>query len=193
MAKLPSQAEIEAADRALQPYFLALGRVAHAWNHLHEELGKVFCAVTGLEVHIGMAIWNSLKNDRSQRDTLESAIYSASSDTDWVMQHHGASEGVLYLINQVNDLATKRNDAIRAPCDVPPTGDFEIIPITLFQNQRARSLRGQDILTEFQWYEATANVLRQHAHDVRLALDGRFASWPEKPQLPTRGQAASRG
>jgi hypothetical protein len=35
-----------AIKNLLDPYFMALGQVAHSWNHLHEELGKLFCAIT---------------------------------------------------------------------------------------------------------------------------------------------------
>ena len=35
-----------AIKNLLDPYFMALGQVAHSWNHLHEELGKLFRAIT---------------------------------------------------------------------------------------------------------------------------------------------------
>jgi hypothetical protein len=74
MAKIPSQETIEATENFLDPYFMALGRVAHSWNHLHEELGKLFCAVSGLELGSGMAIWHALKSDRSQREILIASL-----------------------------------------------------------------------------------------------------------------------
>jgi len=190
MARLPSAEEIKAANEALQPYFLALGKVAHSWNHLHEELGKVFCAVTQLELTIGMAIWHGLRSDAGQRDILKGAVEAAARDPEWVDLHPGAEDGVLYLTSKTQGLANKRNDAIHAPCDVIPAGDFEIRPITFFQNQRAQSLRGKDILKEFEWYERTADALRRHATECRFALDGQLP-WPDEPQLPTLGQEYS--
>jgi hypothetical protein len=191
MVRLPSQEEIEAANKALQPYFLALGKVAHSWNHLHEELGKVYCAVTGLELSIGMAVWHSLKSDRSQRDILEGAITAAAEAEEWQEGHPGALDGVTHLVNETNKLANDRNNAIHAPCDALPNGiDFEIMPITFFRNEKAAKLRGKDILKEFTWYERRANTLRKHARDVRLALDAQLP-WPDKPRMPALGEADS--
>lgn len=188
MAAFPSKEEIEAANAALKPYFIALGIVAHAWNHLHEELGKIFCAVTELDLPIGMAIWHSLKSDRSQRDILKGAVCAAAGDPDWLKQHPNAMDGVLYLINKTNAVAEKRNDAIHAPCTVIPGGDdFEIMPVTFFGNEKAKHLRGKDILAEFSWYEKTADALKTHARAVRFALDS-CGTWPEKPRMPTLGQ-----
>lgn len=187
MARLPSIEDVEAADKALQPYYSALGKVAHAWNHLHEELGKVFCAATQLDLSIGMAVWHSLKSDRSQREILEGAIIRAAQSEDWMEAHPGAVEGIQYLLKKVNQLAGYRNDAIHAPCIVNWRGDFEITPLTFFGNDKARRLMGKDILVEFEWYEKTAGALRSHASACRFALDAGSA-WPEKPLLPTVGQ-----
>jgi hypothetical protein len=188
MATLQSQEEIDAVTKALEPYFNALGRVAHEWNHLHEELGKVFCAVANLDLSVGMAIWHSLKSDRSQRDILKGAIESASNDEDWTTEHPGAVTGVQYLVNKTNALADKRNAAIHAPCHVlPGPNNFEIRPITFFGNEKAKRLHSKDILEEFAWYEGTARALRRHACDVCFALHARIP-WPEKPALPALGQ-----
>jgi hypothetical protein len=186
MARLPSGEEIRVANETLQPYFTALGRVAHAWNHLHEELGKVFCALSELDLSLGMTIWHSLKSDRSQREVLEGVLRRRGQSEEWSGEHPEASDGIRYLMKQVDKLAGRRNDAIHAPCAVIP-GDFEIKPLTFFGNERAKSLRGKDILREFAWYEKSADVLRKYASDIRFALDARTA-WPAKPQLPTIGQ-----
>jgi hypothetical protein len=186
MATLPSADELNAIEATLQPYFLALGKVAHSWNHLHEELGKIFCAVTQLDLSVGMAAWHGLRSDRGQRQMLEAAIKGAAESEDWVEEHPGALEGVIWLINRVNCLSGDRNNAIHAPCHaLPGLEDFEIKPITFFGNRLARKLQGKDILQEFSWYEQTADILRRHATDVRFALDAQVA-WPERPALPKR-------
>jgi hypothetical protein len=180
-----------AASTALDPYFIALGRVAHAWNHLHEDLGKVFCAVSHLELDIGMAIWHGLKSDRSQRDILLAAAKASDQNEDWSKQHPGASDGIIDLLNKTNALADHRNNAIHAPCSVAITSDgtdLEIVPVTFFGNDKAKRLRGK-----FEWYEKSADVLRIHAVECRFALDMKFSSWPEKPLMPTRGQDHSLG
>lgn len=193
MAKLPTAEEVAAQTAALQPYFLALGKVAHSWNHLHEELGKVFCAVTGLPLHLGMGVWHKLKSDRSQRDILEGAIQSRAVEDEWAENNPNALKGVTDLLHQVQSLANKRNDAIHAPCLVISgiMYDFEIAPMTFFGNKLAKNLHGKDILKEFEWYEKTADVLRDHAWRVRFALDS-HGPWPNKPQLPSLGQDHSR-
>lgn len=193
MPKFPSQEDIDAANATLQPYLLALGKVANSWNHLHEELGKVFCALTGLDISVGMAIWHSLKSDRSHRDILEGALKSRAADEEWTQQNPNAVKGITYLLNKVQELASKRNNAIHAPCDALPSGeDFEIKPITFFGNKLAKNLIGKDILKEFQWYEKTADALLGHAWGVRFALDS-HGTWPDKPDLPTLGQEDSPG
>jgi len=135
MARLPTLNEISALEATLEPYFTALGKVAHEWNHLHEELGKVFCAVTALDLSVGMAIWHSLKSDRSQRDILEGVVQGKEFDEDWMEAHPGAISGVLYLTKETNKIADRRNIAIHAPCHaLPELDDFEIKPITFFGN-----------------------------------------------------------
>ena len=188
MVRLLSEEEMKSAKAALQPYFLPLGKVAHSWKHLHEELGKVFCAVTGLELSIGMSVWHALKSDRSQRDILEQAVHSSSQNEEWTEQNPEALEGMKWLLNKIRDLANKRNDAIHAPCiTVDGEKDFEIAPVTFFGNRLARNLRGKDILKEFEWYEKTAIALMQYAYLARFALDS-HGTWPQKPQLPSLGQ-----
>lgn len=194
MSKLPSAEEINAITKALQSYFIALGRVAHSWNHLHEELGKVFCAVAGLDLSVGMAIWHKLRSDFSQREILQGAITAKVSDTDWDLAHPGALNGVTFLLTETQSLSDKRNDAIHAPCHVlPGATEFEITPISYFGNPRARKLIGKDILSEFDWYERWANAIKSHATEVRLAIDSGTHTWPKKPDRPTRGQLDHRG
>ncbi|MDN3277138.1 hypothetical protein QWJ07_22940 [Frankia sp. RB7] len=187
---MPSEDEVDAATAALAPYFTALGRVAHSWNHLHEELGKLFCSVTELELHHGMAIWHKLKSDRSQRDILRGAIEARKQETDWVASHPNLAEAVSCLLNETNGLADGRNNAIHAPCSVAMHGntkDFELVPVTFFGNDKAKRLVGKDILEEFRWYEKCADTLKKYATSCRLAVDAGFLSL-EKPRLPTREQ-----
>jgi hypothetical protein len=195
MVKLPVTEEVDAATAALEPYFSALGRVAHSWNHLHEELGKLFCSVSDLELHHGMAIWHKLKSDRSQRDILQGAISARAQEEDWTQHRPNVVEAIGDLLNEVNTLADRRNNAIHAPCSAALDGnskDFEIVPITFFGNDKARRLIGKDILEEFRWYERSANALKIYTTNCRLAVDARLMQ-PEKPPLPTRGQASRPG
>ncbi len=189
MVKLPAE-EVDAITAALEPYFSLLGRVAHSWNHLHEELGKLFCSVSGLELHHGMAIWHKLKSDRSQRDILKGAISARAQEEDWIKHRPNVEEAIVDLLNEVNTLADRRNNAIHAPCSVAIHGnskDFEIMPVTFFGNDKAKRLFGKDILEEFRWYERSANALKAYTTSCRLAVDAQLIQ-PQKPLMPTRGQ-----
>jgi len=190
MARFPTTEEVDAATAALEPYFSALGRVAHSWNHLHEELGKLFCSVSSLELHHGMTIWHKLKSDRSQRDILRGAISARQQEEDWTKNRPNVAEAIIDLLNDVNALAERRNNAIHAPCSVAIHGnskDFEIVPVTFFGNDKAKRLFGKDILEEFRWYERSANALKMYTTSCRLAVDAQHTS-PKKPRMPTRGQ-----
>ena len=194
MAVLPTQEELDAAEIALRPYFLALGRVAHFWNHLHEELGKLFCSVSCLELYHGMSIWHELKSDRSQRDILRGIVQTRLQEEDWTKQRPKVAEAIIELLNATNTLAERRNNAIHAPCSVSirdGVKELEIIPVTFFGNDKAKRLSGKDILSEFKWYEESAETLRRWTVDCRFAVDACLSS-PQKPHMPTRGQANRR-
>jgi hypothetical protein len=185
MPRFPNKAEIDAIEATMQPYFLALGKVAHSWNLLHEELGKVFCAVTRLDQSVGMASWHRIRSDRNQREMLQGAIEGKAADEDWVEENPDALAGVTWLLEKVDKLATDRNTAVHAPCHALPGHEFEIVPLTFFGNRLAQRLLAKDILKEFDWYERRADSLRRHATAVRFALDAR-SSWPDKPVPPER-------
>jgi hypothetical protein len=63
-----------AIDAKMEPYVMALGKVAHAWNYLQEALGQLFCAVTEVDMDTGQAVWHSTANDRAQREMLRAAV-----------------------------------------------------------------------------------------------------------------------
>ena|SRR5258708_375181 len=69
-------------NEIFEPYVLALGKVAHAWNYLQEALALLFCTITGMDESIALAIWHSTTNDRTQREMLRAAI-GASIDDRW--------------------------------------------------------------------------------------------------------------
>jgi hypothetical protein len=180
MPKLCLDDSIEAS---FTPYVTALGRVAHAWNHLQEHLAQLFCLVSGINDAMGLAIWHALKSDRSQRDILEAAVNVASSDPDWIETTPHAKADLLWLLKKANKVAEQRNNAIHAPCGLSiDEGEFEIIPETWYQNPRAGKLRGTDVLREFDWYEKSADTLMQFARAIYTALNhGACDPWPERP------------
>lgn len=72
IVRAPTEAE---RVKAFHAYALALGKVVHAWNYLHERLGQVFVDVSGAEPAVALSIWNALsENERYQRRMLGAAI-----------------------------------------------------------------------------------------------------------------------
>ena len=185
MAKLPTTEEIDAATAAFDPYYSAVGKVVHAWNHLQDEFAELFCIVSGLNHSVGLAIWHAVQSDRGQREMLRAAVYAACADEEWAKKFPSAKEGIDWLLNEANKVADRRNDAIHAPCSVTiGTGDFEIIPFSFLGNPRAKKLHTKDILAEFSWYARSASVLKQYAVDVEAALSSTRRPWPDKPRMP---------
>ncbi len=195
MAKLPTEQEIEAAEQALEPYKLALGKVAHAWNHMQEQLGRLFCMVANLDDLMGMSIWHALKSDRSQRDILLSAAIAADRDPDWNKDFPKAKADIKWLLQKVNALTDGRNSAIHAPIFSTAVGEAEIRPFVFYGNPNAARLLGKDILAEFDWQERYFSAVRSHAAAMTNPLLARRFSemwpWPDRPLLPTVGQKSS--
>jgi hypothetical protein len=177
----------------IQPYVMALGKVAHAWNYLQEALGQLFCAVTGLESdNTGQAIWHSTPNDRAQREMLKAAI-NASNHRRLTKDLPKAKDDIPWLLNQADKLAEDRNNAVHAPMAVTTDGKtVEIIPAAYYGNPRARKLAGKDILAEFEWYEHRADTLTRFARAIRTAITTDAAPWPDRPQMPTLRQKKTR-
>ncbi|MBR0993804.1 hypothetical protein JQ580_24060 [Bradyrhizobium japonicum] len=194
MAKLPTEKEIAAAKAALEPYMLALGKVAHSWNHMQEQLGLLFCMITGLDDSMGMGLWHALKSDRSQRDLLQAALEVAAADSEWSDDFPKAKEDIEWILKKVNSLTDNRNSAIHAPVFSFIGATPQIGPYTMHGNPNASKLQGKDIFTEFEWYEGCFVVLRRFAAEATLALMGQgrpnseSMPWPDRPLLPTVGK-----
>jgi len=114
IVRLPSDDEAKAI---FEEYTLAVGKVAFAWNFLHERFSKLFVAVMAADSDMSLGIWYSTKSDRAQRDMLEGAIASAKDDR-WLQRLPKAKDDLLSLMKRANDLGNKRNDAVHAPCSL---------------------------------------------------------------------------
>ncbi len=197
MARAPTKKESEVGSKALEPYLLALGKVAHSWNHMQEQLGILFCRVAGLDDIMGMAIWHALRSDRSQRDLLQAAIDATEYFSDWTLDFPKAREDISWTLKKVNALGDGRNSAIHAPVLNFTRGVAGLRPFIFTGNPNAEKLQGKDILAEFEWYEAYFTVIMRYAIDIERALLRRRApdeprSWPDRPLLPTVKQKSGR-
>jgi hypothetical protein len=189
MAKLPTHEEIDATTVTFETYFSALGKVAHEWNHMQEELGKLFCEVAGLDQSMGMTIWHALRSDLAQRQMLKAAIEYKGSLEDWADKFPKAEGAIVELVEEINKFSNRRNAAIHAPCSVIVGEDeLEIFAVSFSGNPNAKKLRDKDILVEFSWYERTAETYRRYIRDLEFALSDSRVPWPDKTVLPTQGQ-----
>jgi hypothetical protein len=175
----------EAAIKAkMAPYVAALGRVAHSWNRLQEDLGQLFGTVTGLLDGSGMAIWHSTPNDRTQREMLRAAV-QASARSRLTTARPKAKADIKWLLDRADAIADQRNTAIHAPMTVAiGHSEISLFPITFHGNPRAKKLVGKDILAEFGWYESSTDTLTIFARNVRAAITSDGAPWPNRPQMP---------
>lgn len=186
IVKLPTDEETEAAFEA---YTLALGKVAHAWNYLHEKLAQLFCAITESERAISLAIWYSTTNERAQRDMLKAAVAAVKLER-WEKLPK-AKEDLKWCLNKVDELAGHRNNAVHAPCSLYVGGGNDgssEMGAAFFQGHpRAKELQGKKVLIEFDWCERYAETLTRFAQKLEsaIAYPGRY-SWPNRPSLPSR-------
>ena len=173
-------------DEKMQPYVMALGKVAHAWNYLQEALGQLFCAVTELEEgREGTAIWHSTTNDRAQREMLRAAA-RVTWNKRLTADLPKAKEDIKWLLDEADKVAERRNNAIHAPMAASTDGkNVELVAAVYYGNPRAHKLVGKDILAEFEWYEHCADVLTRFARLARTAINTDAVPWPDRPQMPT--------
>ena len=99
-------------------------------------------------------------NDRAQREMLRAAAkvkFSNEPHMPYVPPHPRALEDVEWLLNEIDRLADRRNDAIHSPFWQAYRGDeVKIEPAVNLGHPRARKLAGKDVLTEFRWYQKCA-------------------------------------
>lgn len=184
IVKMPTQEEVR---NEFEAYAVALGRVAHAWNGLFEQLGRVFLATSEMKQPLAAAIWYSLDSDRTKLTILKATITSQSTipPTDRWPDCPKAKEDLLWLVERVSNLMDKRNDAIHAPCSL--TADHDGAKMTASQvsgHERARKLRGKDVLVEFDWLERWTDRLNNFAMKVEVGLQWPQHAWPDRPSKP---------
>lgn len=186
IVKWPSDEETRFA---FDSYTLALGKVAHAWNYLHEQLARLFSVVVGAEPAISLGIWYSTTNERAQREMLRAA-FKAANVKRWQF-FPKAVEDFEWLCKMLDQLAGHRNTAIHAPCSLyiggGDAGSSEMGTSFFQGHPRAKELQGKRILIEFAWCESYAETLTSFVQKVESAManSGRH-SWPSRPSLPDR-------
>jgi hypothetical protein len=179
----------EEMDAALERYAAAVGKVAAAWNYLHEKLGQLF--VTLLEApdrNVSAAVWHSSYNDRAQRDMLR-AVLNTMQGNSW-LRFPSLKPDILWLLDCTNALSAGRDDVVHAPVSLSiEDKKAEMIAAAYAGgHRRVKNLKGKNLLTQFDWIEWRAITLARFAHKVEFALTVPDVPWPERPVLPDRTQ-----
>ena len=165
------------------PYSVALGELSLAWNDLHEMLGGLFWAATGIPNGvIPLSIWYSSKSDRAQRDMLRSLAESPALGN---ILTEDAKKEVSWILKRADALEEIRNNALHSP--LFQSGDDPVVPHHELGHRRAKHLANKDMLKEFRWFYDTATILRDYALDLQAAIQLPSISWPDRPDLPNRG------
>src|ERR1051326_1402255 len=94
---------------AAQSYVSAVGKVALAWNNLHENLGDIFTVVMRARTPaMARAVWYAVANDRLQRSLLIAAINAAEASV-WEKLPARARGDLLDLLKKISGLGDLRD------------------------------------------------------------------------------------
>ncbi len=186
IVKVPTDEQIKVAFEA---YTLAVGKVAHAWNYLHERLGQLFALLTGADRGIALAVWYSTDNDRAQRKMLRAAIAAAAPQR-WASIPKAVTD-LTWLLDRADEVSEHRNNAIHAPSSLyiggSEDGGSEMGASYFHGNPRAKKLIGKRLISEFDWCERFTETLSRFAQATESAIA--FPSqypWPALPRKPVR-------
>jgi hypothetical protein len=177
--------------QAFAPYIAAVGSVIDASNKLQQGISFLFLAVTGMSQQIGLAMWYSIQNDRTQRSMLSAAI-DAIPDEEWEKRSPSATADLKWFLDTANDLAECRNSAAHMPVSLAVADNKLVaIPVYFFGNPRAVKLKDADIVAEFIWCRDCAKELLEFCGKLETAISHPPYPWPERPALPVPLQRSS--
>jgi hypothetical protein len=172
----------KAINIKFEEYLLALGKVAHSWNLLHEALAQIFATLSNSDDRVAFAIWYSTNSDRAQREMLRSTLEIRKPE----LKQPNAYDDLKWLLDKSDGLSMDRNIAIHAPCSIAIAGHkLEMMSSFFNGHPLAAKLVGKNILAHFAWYEARSDTLLIFARKIYPSLSSGGHSWPERPVLPT--------
>ena len=182
---------IDRIDEESDKLALHLGRIAFAWNLLHDRLGKLFTVLaTPHNERAGWAIWHSLKSDLAQRDMLRALIAELLGETDPLRAQ------ITEALNAINGLQADRNNALHAPYwIVSQDGESKLAPYDVNGNRLATPLSGRNLETELGSYRE--NILKMWSFTMLLIASATYPPdqrppLPPTPRLQRVAQAMSR-
>jgi hypothetical protein len=184
IVRYPTEVEVQAAFAA---YVGAVGKVAHAWNYLHETLGQLFVAlIAAPNSNLSASVWYSPFSDRVQRDMLV-AVIEALPAYRWDSLPKNARSDVLRMMHEITELGTKRDDAVHAPASLYVDHEnIEMATSFISGHRRAKNLQGKNLLVEFDWCERYAENISRYFRWVIQAMVFAGTPWPKRPQRPDR-------
>jgi hypothetical protein len=176
-----------------RPYVVAVGQVALAWNDLYKVLAFFFVVLHGEKVpsDVPLAVWNSSKSDRAQRDMLAAAAKTFLMLPDMAVLYPTGAADVKWLVDWVNRVEDARNNAVHSPLAIEGRGQrIMVVPDSSTGHGRAKNLEvamtKRELLAEFRLCRDTACALRDYAWRMYATLCGE-GPWPDRPRLPNRG------
>lgn len=178
-------------NKLLEPYIKALGELVVEWNDMTDGFGVLFATVLYPNEPISpiaLIIWHSTRSDLAQREMLKGAATSKFNHDEAKTQR----DDIRWLMDEATTLSHKRNDAIHAPLTFLRNGKgkpVDVVPSEFFGNLKAKNLGKKGaLLSEYEWYTANARALKFFARQMVVAIQFPDNSWPDRPQMPTRGQ-----
>jgi hypothetical protein len=182
-----------------QPYALAIGQTALAWNELHEALGVLFAQALGVGTErrfMAAAIWGAITNDRQKRVVLETAINLIGAEEH--SKFPQLANDIIWIIQRSASLEDRRNNVVHSPLaemTSPLISALTKIPMGEVHpggvlNERAEKLgkatiyAGKDLLTEIIRYRDYAETLADFSDKILKAWRKPDGTWPERPALP---------
>ena len=159
----------EYADEKLREVATDVGLVAMEWNSIHNRLSLIFARVTGLNNELAFAIWNSIPNDKIQRNILREATREVYKEK----EHLKLKKKINGLLGKLDKKSRNRDSSIHCPFAVLiEDGDLKVIPNDMANNKLAKTLAGEPDV------RSTLNQLYGEFSDLnRLAYEV-FANLP---------------
>lgn len=180
----------EHADAIMMSHQADLGRIAVAWNSLHETAGHLLAAIAFPQNREQcLAVWNAIRSDRDQREALMAAAAASLASDSRLLDE------IRWACRKAEGLEDSRNNAVHAPYALSVReGQLAVLPSTTWGHRRARKLAGLDLSLEFRSYAERIDALKKF---LRALLDcvgqqGDCRSWPDRPSLPQPARSTTR-
>lgn len=175
----------EEYERITSAHERAIGKIVIAWNEYQAMLAQLFGKLFGRTGwSLALAAWHALDNDRAQRNMLRVVARAKLKPNNPLLAE------IEWLINASNHIADQRNIGIHMPLMryTDLDGNFQVLPLAMFGDQKAAKMTGRDLLKEYAHYEHQIRKMLLYAVAIDFALTPKkhrqgSAALPERPKL----------